>query len=431
MSNNQMINLLTVLLGIMISILVVLCIIFVVLKMKSSKPKNKMKDKNSGKNSNKTVKQNETNNSQQTYNKQSIFKFMEFDKIQDNMIIQNDGKRFLMVVECQGINYDLMSGIEKNSVEQGFLQFLNTLRYPIQIYVQTRTVNLSGSINTYKNRIDDISRQYANKQMEYNQKVRSGQYSEEELSKEKYEIVRQRNLYEYGVDIINNTERMSLNKNILSKHYYIIIPYYPEELGSSDFDKEEISNMSFSELYTKAQAIISSLSVCGINSKVLNSTELAELLYIAYNRDESEIFNLQSAMNAGYEDLYSTAPNVFDKRMKELDLKIEQEAIKKANETIFNVMEESEKQKRAKRKEDELDRLIDQMAMTIIEENKKLLGEEVAEEAIKKVKEDSKKSKETKKAKTSKAKTEKIKEEEGGEDNAKKTSKTRRFTRTI
>lgn len=422
MDNNQMINLLTTLLGIMICILVVLSIIFVVLKMKSNKPQKEKKDKKQEK----SVKTSTTHTTQQEYNKQSIFKFMEFDKIQDNMIIQKDGKRFLMVVECQGINYDLMSGIEKNSVEQGFLQFLNTLRYPIQIYVQTRTVNLSGSINTYKNRMDNISRQYANKQMEYNQKVRSGQYTKEELNKEKYEVLRQRNLYEYGVDIINNTERMSLNKNILSKHYYIIIPYYPEEVVNSDFDKEEIANISFSELYTKAQAIISSLSVCGINSKVLNSTELAELLYIAYNRDESETFNLQNAINAGYEDLYSTAPNVFDKRMKELDLKIEQEAIKKSNETIFNVMEESEKQKRAKKKEDELDKLIDQMAMSIIEENKRILGDEVAEGAIKKVKENSKKDKETKVTKKSKTK-----KEEGGEDDVKKTSKTRRFTRSI
>ena len=61
--------------------------------------------------------------------------------------------------------------------------------------------------------------------MEYNQKVRSGQYDARELQKEKYEIVRQKNLYEYGVDIVNNTERMSLNKNILSKHYYVIIPH--------------------------------------------------------------------------------------------------------------------------------------------------------------------------------------------------------------
>ena len=427
MNNNQMINLLTVLLGIMICILVVLCIIFVVLKVKSNKPKEKKIGKDL--NNDKGIQTKENSNVQQHYNKQSIFKFMEFDKIQDNMIVQNDGKRFLMVIECQGINYDLMSGIEKNSVEQGFLQFLNTLRYPIQIYVQTRTVNLSNSIDTYKNKIDTISRQYANKQMEYNQKVRSGQYSEEELQKEKYEIIRQRNLYEYGVDIINNTERMSLNKNILSKHYYVIIPYYPEELGNSDFDKEEISNLAFSELYTKSQAIVSSLAVCGINSKILDSTELVELLYVAYNRDESEIFNLQRALNAGYEDLYSTAPNVFDRKMKELDLKIEEEAIRKANEVIYEVMEESEKEKRAKRKEKELDQLIDQMAMVLIKENKMALGEELTNGAIEKIKKDSKKNK----TKTKKEKESEKENKKGGEEDVKKTktSKTRRFTKSV
>jgi len=323
-----------------------------------------------------------------------------------------------MVIECQGINYDLMSGLEKNSVEQGFLQFLNTLRYPIQIYVQTRTVNLGSSINTYKERVDEISKQYAAKQMEYNQKARSGQYSEKELSKEKYELIRQKNLYEYGVDIINNTERLSLNKNILSKHYYIIIPYYPEEASNGAYSKDEISNLSFSELYTKAQAIINSLAVCGINSRILDSTELAELLYVAYNRDESETFNLRKALNAGYEDLYSTAPDVLDKRMKELDLKIEQDAIKKANEAIYDVVEENEKQRRAKRKEEELNKLIDQMAKALIEENKRSIGQDVAEEAIEKIDKDSKK-KETK-------------EEKGGDKDGEKTKTTRRkSTRTV
>ena len=405
MNNNQMINLLTIVLGVMICILVILCVIFIVLKIKSKKPKNRKKQENVSKKST-------GNNVPQTYSKQSIFKFMEFDKIADNMIVQKDGKRFLMVIECQGINYDLMSGLEKNSVEQGFLQFLNTLRYPIQIYVQTRTVNLTNSINTYKERMEEISKQYAAKQMEYNQKARSGQYTEEELDKEKYELARQRNLYEYGIDIVNNTERMSLNKNILSKHYYIIIPYYPEEASNSNFDKEELANLAFSELYTKAQSIISSVAVCGINSKILDSTELAELLYVAYNRDESEVFNLRRALNAGYEDLYSTAPDVLDKRMKELDIKIEQDAIKKANEIIFNVMEENQKQKKAKQKEEELDRLIDQMAMALIEENKRSIGEEVAEQAIEKIQKDSKK--QTK--------------EKGGEKDEQKAKTTRRRT---
>ena len=410
MNNSQMINTLTTVLIIMIGILFVLCIIFISLKLKSSKSKSKSKT---------DVKSNEVkkakNNSVQTYNKQSIFKFMEFDKIDDNMIVQKDGKRFLMAIECQGINYDLMSGLEKNSVEQGFLQFLNTLRYPIQIYIQTRTVNLGNSIHKYKERVEEVSKQLVNKQIEYNQKVRSGQYSENELKREEYEIVRQKNLYEYGVDIVNNTERMSLNKSILSKHYYIIIPYYPEEASDSNYTKDEITNLAFSELYTKAQTIISSLAVCGINSKVLNSIEIAELLYVAYNRDESEKMNLQRTLNAGYEDLYTTAPDVLDKRMKELDIKIEQEAFRKANETVFNAIEENEKQKAVKRKEQELDRLIDQMAKILIEENKRAVGEDIAQNAIEMIDEEM----------NNKTK------EKGGEDNVKeaKTKTTRRRTR--
>ena len=401
MNNNQMIDILTIVLGIMISILFILCTIFVILKIKTRKPKEKKVKKDVTPKGQSSV--------SQSYIKQSIYKFMEFDKIDDNMIIQKDGKRFLMVIECQGINYDLMSGIEKNSVEQGFLQFLNTLRYPIQIYVQTRTVNLSGSINNYKERVDNISRQYANKQMEYNQKVRSGQYSDEELAKEKYELARQKNLYEYGIDIVNNTEKMSLNKNILSKHYYIIISYYSEEALNGDFAKDEISNLAFSELYTKAQSIISSLSVCDIKGKVLDSTQLAELLYVAYNRDESEIFNLRRALNAGYEDLYSTAPDVLDKRIKELDIKIEEEAIRKANEAVYSIVEDNQKQARLKQKEKELDDLIDQMAMTLIEEQEALIGKDISKQAVEKIRKDSK----------NKTK------EKGGEENGKKRKNTK------
>ena len=72
-----------------------------------------------------------------TFAVESVMDFMEFDKVEDNMIVAKNGAKYIMVVECQGINYDLMSEIEKNAVEEGFVQFLNTIRYPIQIYVQS------------------------------------------------------------------------------------------------------------------------------------------------------------------------------------------------------------------------------------------------------------------------------------------------------
>ena len=154
-------------------------------------------------------------------NKQSIFKFMEFDTVTDNMIVQKNGNRYLMVVECQGINYDLMSGVEKTGVEEGFVQFLNTLRYPIQIYIQTRSINLESSLVGYREKVKAVEMKLRNMQMQYEQMREAGEYSEEQLKKAFYEITKQSNLYEYGKSILQDTERMSLNKNILNKKYYI------------------------------------------------------------------------------------------------------------------------------------------------------------------------------------------------------------------
>lgn len=382
MSNNQMTNLLTTVLFIMIGVLVFLSVIYIVLKIKENQ-KQKAKENDIPMAKKEQTASNEK--STVTYSKKSIFSFMKFDKIEDDMIVRKNGTKFLMVVECQGINYDLMSGVEKNSIEQGFLQFLNTLKHPIQLYTQTRTVNLGSSIETYKDRLKVIENRYVTKQMEYNAKINSKQFTEEQLSKEKLEVVRERNLYEYGKDIINNTERMNLNKNILRRHYYIIISYIPEEINNQNIEKSEIRDIAFNELYTRCQSAIASLAVCGINSKILNSNELAELLYMAYNRDEADVYQLDQALNARYDELYVTAQDVLDKRMKALDQKIEEEAIRKANEKLNEAVEEREKEREVRKKERDMQELINQMAKMLIDENEELVGTEIAQSAKKKI----------------------------------------------
>ena len=376
MTNNEIANLLMVVLGIMITILLVLIATYIVIRLKQ-KQKNKTEVKDS-KTSDKTK-------VQQLYNVQSIFNFMEFDKIEDNMIVQKDRKRFLMVVKCQGINYDLMSAVEKNSVEQGFIQYLNTLRNPIQIYVQTRTVDLTSSIETYKQKVRDLGDNLARKEYEFNQKVRRGQNESRQFDSERFEIIKARNLYEYGTDIVKNTERMSLNRNILTKHYYIILSHYPEEAVSDIYGHEEINNIAFSELYTKAQSTISLLSVCGVNGKILDSNELADLLYSSYNRDEAEAYDLNKAINSGYDSLYTTAPDVLEKKMKELDKQIEMDAIKKANDAVNEVRREREIERNLRDKEKEYNNIVNAMASLLIDNNENVLGKEITEKAKDKI----------------------------------------------
>ena len=339
-------------------------------------------------------------------NKQSIFNFMEFDDIEDNMILQKNGNRYLMVIGCQGVNYDLMSNVEKNSVEEGFVQFLNTLRHPIQIYIQTRSINLENSLQVYREKVKEVEDKYNKMQMRYDDMLNSGEFSEEQLSKAYFELTKQSNLYEYGTSVIQDTERMSLNKNILNKNYYIIVPYYSSEAGNDKLDREEIKNMAFSELYTRCQSIISSLFSCGVRGKILRTNELIELLYMAYNRDEAETFGLDKAMKAGYNELYSTAPDVYEKKMKELDKIIEQKAMDKAREKVNEAR--SEIQKQVEEKENNFDQIVDEVARMILEENEPYIGRDVKDLAIEKLEETN---------------------EEGGKTNGKKTRGRKKSTR--
>lgn len=359
-------------------------------------------DKKIKKEDNANNKLNTTNSN--TQGKQSIFNFMEFDTVRDNMIIQKNGNRYLMVIECQGINYDLMSGMEKVSVEEGFVQFLNTLRHPIQIYIQTRSINLESSLSVYKERVKKVEIKLKNMQMQYEQMRESGEYTEEQLKKAFFEVTKQSNLYEYGKSVLQDTERMSLNKNILNKKYYIIVPYYSSESGNENLDKSELEGIAFSELYTRAQSLIRAISACGVRGKILKSNELIELLYMAYNRDEAETFGLDKAIKAGYDEMYSTAPNVLKKKMKELDKVIEENAMKLANEKVDQAKSELEKQ--VEEKEYDMEDLIAKMAKIIIEENEQYLGTELTEKAIEKVDEENTK--------------------EGGKSNGKKTTRGRK-----
>ena len=143
--------------------------------------------------------------------------------------------------------------------------------------------------------------------------------------------------------------------------------------------------MAFSDLYTKAQSIISALAVCNVSGKILDSVQLAELLYIAYNRDDAEIYDLDRALNAGYDELYSTGEDVLSKRMKELDKKIEMDAQILANDSLKEAMTESEQQRAVRKKEEQMDELIKQMAQIIIDDNKEIVGADIAQKAKEKV----------------------------------------------
>ena len=324
----------------------------------------------------------------------SIFKFMEFDTVEDNMIVQDGGKRYLMVLECKGINYDLLSSLEKNGVEQGFMSFLNALKYDIQIYVQTRKVNLMQSTSRYRERLKVIQNEMEEEERKYEEMQRRGNHSDAEMIKELKEVTKKRNLYDYASDVIENTEQMSEDSDLTTKSYYIIVPYYTEEITSvGDYDKKEISSMAFSELYTRAQAIASSLNECDVRARIMNSQEVIELLFVAYNREQHDLYDFDEYMTqSGNNTFYSVSEDVLDKRMRALD----EEIVKKANEKAVEAFQRASRKTRDKRKETEererkMKEYIDSLASDIIESEQVNIGSDMVQRSkdeIKKMREE-------------------------------------------
>lgn len=290
--------------------------------------------------------------------RESIFKFMEFDEVKDNMIIRKNRSQYVMIIQCSGVNYDLMSEEEKIAVEEGFVQFLNTLRFPIQLYVQTRSLNLRDIVDEYKNKVSEIAQEVE----KLNARIQAAKDTKNErlLQKLQFEKKRKERVLDYGMDIAEYVARMSLNKNVLQQRTYLILSYFASETGAtSETSPEEIDGMCFSELYTRAQTAMRSLQASEVGSKILSSEEIAELLYIAYNRDDSEILQFTKALDAQYDALYSSGKDVLEKRQERLDEQINSEAIELATESIvradkYKQIEQMKKEQKIKEKANEL-----------------------------------------------------------------------------
>lgn len=375
MDTVQMLNLILIVILILILVLGLIAAILIFKMRKSKEPQNnnEIQIKNQGQ---AQAKPNLITRDGKTID--SIYKFMEFDEVLDNMIVRKGRKQYAMVIECKGINYDLLSEDEKNAVESGFIEFLNTLRYSIQLYVQTRKLNFEDLIQNYHNRINEVDNQIARLNAQIENARRNG--NKDLVSKLEFERNRKQNILEYGESITDYTERLSESKNILQQKTYIIISYYTAEFGdTSTYSNDEIDDIAFSELYTRAQTLIRALTSAEVTGRVLNSEELMELLYVAYNRDQSEIYTLRNALNSEYDRLYSTARDVFEEKKNRINRQIEEDAAKLASKSIIDADKE---QMEKRRKENQ----IKQKALEMVEEYKDDMSKPLYEAAKQKVK---------------------------------------------
>jgi hypothetical protein len=192
-------------------------------------------------------------------------------EIHDNMLIMNDGS-FRAIIACKSINFDLMSSTEQDSIELFFQGFLNSLYFPIQIFVRSQRVNMEP----YLKYLEDL--------------------------RNKQENMLLSNLME---DYMNFIDQISIEANIMKKSFFVVVEFSPygdidsqtnstKNLFSNLFnsDKQQkitVSAKSFEkakdEIENRVNTVINGLGQIGVTGYRVETRELATIFYNIYNPD--------------------------------------------------------------------------------------------------------------------------------------------------
>ncbi len=198
---------------------------------------------------------------------------LQIAEIRDGIVIMNDGS-FRAVVMAKSINFDLMSPQERDSVEFAYQGFLNSLYFPVQIFVNSRKVDL----RPYIEKLDKIRSEHDNMLLAL--------------------------LME---DYIGYIDALAQQTNIMDKKFYVIIPFFPVAdvqqaitqsknffTGLKDMFASKEQHVTINEhdlekakeeLRNRVQAVLGGLQDAGIKSIPLDTQELIELYYDVYNPD--------------------------------------------------------------------------------------------------------------------------------------------------
>jgi type IV secretory pathway VirB4 component len=203
-------------------------------------------------------------------NQNSTQNTLQIAEIRDGIVIMHDGS-FRAVIACQSINFDLMSPEEREAVEYSYQGFLNSLYFPLQIFIRSQKVDM----RPYIEKLDKIRAEHDNMLLAL--------------------------LME---DYIAFMSDISMQTNIMDKKFYIVIPFFKtaDTQAAVQASKSFLTNIfgakeekvtineqdlekGKTELRNRIQAVMAGLQQCGVNSVPLDTQELIELYYDAYNPD--------------------------------------------------------------------------------------------------------------------------------------------------
>lgn len=196
----------------------------------------------------------------------STQQYLDIAEIKDDAVVLKDGT-MRAVLLASSINFALKSEDEQNAIIQGYVSFLNSLDFPLQIVIQSRRLNIDAYLESL-----------LVKQREQTNELLRTQIAE---------------YREFIGQLITLGE-------IMGKRFYVVVPYSPEGGGRAGFFSQlttvfspakviRLSEATFQKyherLAARVEKITSNLSSLGLTAVQLNTQSLIELYYNCYNVD--------------------------------------------------------------------------------------------------------------------------------------------------
>jgi len=213
--------------------------------------------------------------------KGSTQEHLPIEDVVDGMVLQKDGS-CSVVLQVSSVNFDLLSEREQQALVYAYGGILNSLNFTIQIIINSNTKDVSS----YLTRLSIAEDKQTNL-----------------LLKERIKSYRK---------FIEETVKKN---DVLSKSFYIAIPFSTLELGLKDagsqmvgsfipkikpkeeklpFEKDYILEKAKAALEPKKDHLVRLFSRLGLDIKPLNTKELIQLFYKIYNQDTAANQKVQS-----------------------------------------------------------------------------------------------------------------------------------------
>ncbi|MBC7981854.1 hypothetical protein H7X65_02145 [Candidatus Parcubacteria bacterium] len=194
--------------------------------------------------------------------------FVPISEIREGIMILKDGSMRAIVL-ATSINFALKSTEEQESVIYQFQNFLNSLDFTVQIYIQSRKLDIRPYVALLEDRL----------------RAQTSDLMKIQIS-------------EYIMFIKGLTE----GSNIMTKSFFLTIPYAPalnpgRNLSNMLHKKDDAANQKnknddFEEIKNQIEQRIAvveqGLSRCGVKVARLGSEELVELFYRIFNPGDAE-----------------------------------------------------------------------------------------------------------------------------------------------